>query len=173
MDMYVTVSIFKNIITHFQLFFQLSVTFCCFPNISGTYVVKVSIKLILLGPINGDDDPGLVTVTEEVMPPSPATPAALMNPATVVTQPSPRPVVDLTDENKPAVGGDDLQRAIELSLAEGGGVTVGSSSAFSQEEQDVSKALEASLLESSRSRRKTDSQNPHDKKRDGEASNII
>jgi hypothetical protein len=37
--------------------------------------------------------------------------------------PPPRPVVDLTEE-KPAVGGeagDDLQRAIELSLAEVGG----------------------------------------------------
>jgi hypothetical protein len=48
---------------------------------------------------------------------------------------------------------------------EGGGGPAGGNSSFSQEEQDVSKALEASLRESSRSRRKTDSHNPHDKKR--------
>ncbi len=59
------------------------------------------------------------------MPPSPATPALLMT-AAAPPQPSPpppRPVVDLTEE-KPSVGGeagDDLQRAIELSLAEVGG----------------------------------------------------
>jgi hypothetical protein len=88
-----------------------------------------------------------------------------MNPA--VGQP-PRPVVDLTEESSSSKPADDLQRAIELSLAEGGSTATGSG--FSQEEQDVSKALEASLLESSRSRRKTDSHNPHDKKRDGEVS---
>jgi hypothetical protein len=64
-------------------------------------------------------------VSEEDMPPSPATPALLMT-AAAPPQPSPpppRPVVDLTEE-KPSVGGeagDDLQRAIELSLAEVGG----------------------------------------------------
>ena len=106
-----------------------------------------------------------MTVREEEMPASPATPAIVMNPT--ASQPL-RPVVDLTeDASKPT---DDLQRAIELSLAEGGGT---GSSAFSQEDQDVSKALEASLLESSRSRRKTDSHNPNDKKRDGEVSSSL
>ena len=106
-----------------------------------------------------------MTVREEEMPASPATHAIVMNPT--ASQPL-RPVVDLTeDASKPT---DDLQRAIELSLAEGGGT---GSSAFSQEDQDVSKALEASLLESSRSRRKTDSHNPNDKKRDGEVSSSL
>ena len=43
-----------------------------------------------------------------------------------------------------------------------------SMSGISQEEQDVSKALEASLLESSQVRRKKDSQNPYDRQRDGQ-----
>lgn len=130
---------------------------------AGGFNLNRAIDLLMSASNGTSTDPRLLTVKEEEMAPSPATPALLMSPA--VMQPSPRPVVDLTEESKPA-GGDDLQRAIELSLAEGG-VTVGNSS-FSQEEQDVSKALEASLLESTRSRRKTDSQNPHDKKRDGE-----
>ena len=127
-----------------------------------------------LGETKTLSDSGLRTLIEEDMPASPAAPAILMSPA--VQQLSPRPIVDLTDETgSKAVdsGGDDLQRAIELSLAEGGGgggVSAVGNSSFSQEEQDVSKALEASLLESTRNRRKTDSHNPHDKKRDGEVS---
>ena len=86
------------------------------------------------------------------------------------TSPQKAKVVDLTDDNKSE---DDLQRAIALSLQDGGLVsqntaaTSTSVSGISQEEQDVSKALEASLLESSQVGRKKDSQNPHDRQRDG------
>ena len=62
--------------------------------------------------------------------------------------------MDLTEENKSE---DDLQRAIALSLQDGGVTNIpthsttatSTVSGVSQEEQDVSKALEASLLESS------------------------
>ena len=87
------------------------------------------------------------------------------------TSPQKAKVVDLTDDNKSE---DDLQRAIALSLQDGGLVnqstaaTSTSVSGISQEEQDVSKALEASLLESSQVRRKKDSQNPHDRQREGQ-----
>ena len=82
-------------------------------------------------------------------------------------------VVDLTEESKPE---DDLQRAIALSLQDGCAAPAGTSAAtssqtvsgVSQEEQDVSKALEASLLETTRGRRKKEEQNPHDRQRDGE-----
>ena len=128
----------------------------------------LKLLLFLSGNSNGAGEGRLLTVREEEMPASPATPATpaiVMNPT--ASQPS-RPVVDLTeDTSKPT---DDLQRAIELSLAEGGGTVSGS---FSQEDQDVSKALEASLLESSRSRRKTDGHSPHDKKRDGEVGHFF
>ncbi len=128
----------------------------------GTVLIITYIALCS-GASNGPGDGRLLTVREEDMPP--ASPALIMNPTagSSSSSQSPRPVVDLTEESKPPA--DDLQRAIELSLAEGAGTAA---NAFSQEEQDVSKALEASLLESSRSRRKTDSQNPHDKKRNGE-----
>jgi hypothetical protein len=74
------------------------------------------------GNSNDIADARLLTVSEEDMPPSPATPALLMTTAAPPqpSPPPPRPVVDLTEE-KPSVGGeagDDLQRAIELSLAE-------------------------------------------------------
>lgn len=102
-------------------------------------------------------------------------PAVVMSPAQPVTaqQPTKPKVVDLTEENKPE---DDLQRAIALSLQDGGVTTshresVQTSavvSGVSQEDQDVSKALEASLLESSGGRRKKEPQNPHDRERDGE-----
>lgn len=77
-----------------------------------------------------------------------------------------RPIVDLTEDK------DDLQRAIALSLAENGIQTsTGSSSAarppgVTQEDQDVSKALEASLMESVSNRRSVDGVNPNDRKRD-------
>jgi len=98
-------------------------------------------------------------------------------PTTSVVPPSSSPhkpkVVDLTEENKSE---DDLQRAIALSLQDGGVTNIpthsttatSTVSGVSQEEQDVSKALEASLLESSQGRRKKDSQNPHDRQREGE-----
>jgi len=111
-------------------------------------------------------------------------PAQVMSPAQPVTaQQAAKPkVVDLTEENKSE---DDLQRAIALSLQDGG---VSSSrttetaalqhhaasgtntqvSGVSQEEQDVSKALEASLLESAGARRKRDPQNPHDREREAD-----
>ena len=79
-------------------------------------------------------------------------------------------VVDLTDDNKSE---DDLQRAIALSLQDGGMVSQNTAatstavSGISQEEQDVSKALEASLRESSQVHRKKDSENPHDRQREG------
>lgn len=98
-------------------------------------------------------------------------------PTTSMVPPSSSPhkpkVVDLTEENKSE---DDLQRAIALSLQDGGVTNLPSHSTtatstvsgVTQEEQDVSKALEASLLESTQGRRKKDSQNPHDRQRDGE-----
>ena len=81
-----------------------------------------------------------------------------------------RPIVDLTEDK------DDLQRAIALSLAENGIQTsTGSSSAarppgVTQEDQDVSKALEASLMESVSNRRSVDGVNPNDRKRDCDVS---
>jgi len=98
-------------------------------------------------------------------------------PTTSIVPPSSSPlkpkVVDLTEENKSE---DDLQRAIALSLQDGGVTNLASHSTattttvsgVTQEEQDVSKALEASLLESTQGRRKKDSQNPHDRQRDGQ-----
>ena len=80
-------------------------------------------------------------------------------------------VVDLTDDNKSE---DDLQRAIALSLQDGGLVSQNTAatstavSGISQEEQNVSKALEASLRESSQVHRKKDSENPHDRQREGQ-----
>ena len=87
-------------------------------------------------------------------------------------QPGKTGVVDLTEPDNKSE--EDLQRAIALSLQDGGlvGSNVSSTSStgvsgVSQEEQDVSKALEASLLESSQVMKKKDSQNPHDRQRDG------
>lgn len=86
------------------------------------------------------------------------------------TSPGKAKVVDLTDENKSE---DDLRRAIALSLQDGGAVNQSSAAAstavsgISQEDQDVSKALEASLLESSQVRSKKEPQNPYDRQRDG------
>ena len=88
------------------------------------------------------------------------------------TSPQKAKVVDLTDDNKTE---DDLQKAIALSLQDGGLVSQsqagagagGSVSGISQEEQDVSKALEASLLESTQSGRKS-SANPRDRQREGQ-----
>ena len=99
---------------------------------------------------------------EKKMPPSPA---VVMNPAPVQ-----RPVVDLTEDK------DDLRRAIALSLAEGSSTSSGLTArpaGVSQEDQDVSKALEASLLESVNSQRTTDGYNPNDRKRDSEVSYVI
>jgi len=95
----------------------------------------------------------------ERMPPSPA---AVINPATPL-----RPVVDLTEDK----AGDDLRRAIALSLADGSSTSGAATSrppGVSQEDQDVSKALEASLLESVNSRRTNDGANPNDRKREGQ-----
>jgi len=105
--------------------------------------------------------------------PSPSTTV----PTTSMVPPSASPqkpkVVDLTEENKSE---EDLQRAIALSLQDGGvtnlptHTTTATStvSGVSQEEQDVSIALEASLLDSTQGRRKKDSQNPHDRQREGD-----
>ena len=81
---------------------------------------------------------------------------------------SKRPIVDLTEDK------DDLRRAIEMSLAEGSSTVSTATSprpaGVSQEDQDVSKALEASLLESVNSRSSLDGQNPNDRKREEDVS---
>jgi len=131
--------------------------------VSGEFNLTRAIDIILAGS-NSHNAPVL---------PSPSSTL----PTTSMVPPSSSPhkpkVVDLTDENKSE---DDLQRAIALSLQDGGVTNIpthnttatSTVSGVSQEEQDVSKALEASLLESSQGRRKKDSQNPHDRQRDGE-----
>jgi len=89
-------------------------------------------------------------------------PAVVMNPPPHQQQ---RQVVDLTEDK------DDLRRAIALSLAEGSSTSSSASTrppGVSQEDQDVSKALEASLMESVNSQRTSDGHNPHDRKRDGD-----
>lgn len=104
---------------------------------------------------------------------APLPPAVVLSPpaAPVGPQELKHKVVDLTEETKPE---DDLQRAIALSLQDGGSTTTNAAtssqtvSGVSQEEQDVSKALEASLLETTRGRKKKEEQNPHDRERDGE-----
>ena len=106
---------------------------------------------------------------------APLPPAVVLSPpaAPVGPQELKHKVVDLTEETKPE---DDLQRAIALSLQDGGSTTSNAAtssqtvSGVSQEEQDVSKALEASLLETTRGRKKKEEQNPHDRERDGEVS---
>ena len=106
---------------------------------------------------------------------APLPPAVVLSPpaAPVGPQELKHKVVDLTEETKPE---DDLQRAIALSLQDGGSTTANAAtssqtvSGVSQEEQDVSKALEASLLETTRGRKKKEEQNPHDRERDGEVS---
>ena len=109
---------------------------------------------------------------------APLPPAVVLSPpaAPVGPQELKHKVVDLTEETKPE---DDLQRAIALSLQDGGNTTANAAtssqtvSGVSQEEQDVSKALEASLLETTRGRKKKEEQNPHDRERDGEVSQIL
>ena len=92
---------------------------------------------------------------EETMAPAPS-PAVVMN-----SSPPQRPIVDLTEDK------DDLRRAIALSLAEGTSTSGPSRPpGVSQEDQDVSKALEASLMESVNSQRTKDGQNPHERKRE-------
>ena len=109
---------------------------------------------------------------------APLPPAVVLSPpaAPVGPQELKHKVVDLTEETKPE---DDLQRAIALSLQDGGSTTANAAtssqtvSGVSQEEQDVSKALEASLLETTRGRKKKEEQNPHDRERDGEVSHNL
>ena len=104
---------------------------------------------------------------------APLPPAVVLSPpaAPVGPQELKHKVVDLTEETKPE---DDLQRAIALSLQDGGKTSASAAtssqtvSGVSQEEQDVSKALEASLLETTRGRKKKEEQNPHDRERNGE-----
>ena len=104
---------------------------------------------------------------------APLPPAVVLSPpaAPVGPQEMKHKVVDLTEETKPE---DDLQRAIALSLQDGGKTSASAAtssqtvSGVSQEEQDVSKALEASLLETTRGRKKKEEQNPHDRERNGE-----
>jgi len=101
---------------------------------------------------------GRVEEGEEKMPPAPA---VIMNPSALHSK---RPVVDLTEDK------DDLRRAIEMSLAEGSSTISTATSSrpagVSQEDQDVSKALEASLLESVNSRSSIEGQNPNERKRE-------
>ena len=61
-----------------------------------------------------------------------------------------QPLVDLTDnDNQTAKGDEDLQRALQLSLQDQQEKQKFGGSHFSQEDQDVSRALEASLMENS------------------------
>ena len=89
--------------------------------------------------------------------------APVPSPAVVMNPPVPPPdkpkVVDLTEDSSSKE--DDLQRAIAMSLQEGGSVSTATSTGsamgppgVSQEDQDVSRALEASLLDNSGTRRK-------------------
>ena len=109
---------------------------------------------------------GSVSRSTAVVPVSSGSTSVALN-----TSPQKAKVVDLTDDNKTE---DDLQKAIALSLQDGGLVSQGGGGAgastvsgISQEEQDVSKALEASLLESTQSGRKS-SANPRDRQREGQ-----
>ena len=109
---------------------------------------------------------GSVSRSTAVVPASSGSTSVALN-----TSPQKAKVVDLTDDNKTE---DDLQKAIALSLQDGGlvsqsggGAGTTTVSGISQEEQDVSKALEASLLESTQSGRKS-SQNPRDRQREGQ-----
>jgi hypothetical protein len=91
-----------------------------------------------------------------------------------------KPLVDLTESpstTKETVDAD-LEKAIKLSLQEaqggGGGAVAGPSFGVSQEEQDVSRALEASLLENQIGGKRSrgvidyiDPLNPHDRERNG------
>lgn len=99
-------------------------------------------------------------------------------------QPQQKPLVDLTEggsggsgaESGPVQGSEDaeLQRAIKLSLQDQGRSRESfGGSAFSQEDQDVSRALEASLMESQNGAKRkrgenwVDPLNPHDRERSG------
>jgi len=129
--------------------------------VSGEFNLSRAIDILLAGSN---------THTVAVLPSSTLPTTSMVPPSSSPHKPK---VVDLTEENKSE---DDLQRAIALSLQDGGvtnlpthSTTATSTvSGVTQEEQDVSKALEASLLESTQGRRKKDSQNPHDRQRDGE-----
>ncbi len=96
----------------------------------------------------------------------------------------PKPLVDLTDQpnsnNAKEMVDTDLEKAIKLSLQEAAaannatGGNAGTGFGVSQEEQDVSRALEASLLDNQivgNPRRGLDNWidplNPHDRKRNG------
>ena len=107
--------------------------------------------------------------------------STLTHPPNSPTQTS-KPLVDLTDNGNGGATAEagttkdtdaDLERAIKLSLQETGTVT-SFNSHFSQEDQDVSRALEASLMMEpmSGAKRKrgdtyVDSPNPHDRERNG------
>ena len=97
-----------------------------------------------------------------------------------VLRPNAKPLVDLTDSSNDAgtnkAVDTDLEKAIQLSLQEvkradgGGGGNIG----VTQEEQDVSRALEASLMENQFGGKRSrglidyaDPLNPHDRERNG------
>jgi hypothetical protein len=121
---------------------------------SGEFNLSKAIEILLEWSLGSG---GRIVEGSEKMPPAPA---VVMNP----TAPhSNRPVVDLTEDK------DDLRRAIEMSLAEGSSAassTTTRPAGVSQEDQDVSKALEASLLESVNGRSSVDGQNPNERKRE-------
>ena len=107
----------------------------------------------------------------------PNSPSAVASGGGDVLRPNSKPLVDLTDSSNDGNTGKDtdadLEKAIQLSLqdvkrTEGGNIGV------SQEEQDVSRALEASLMENQFGGKRTrgiidyvDPLNPHDRERNG------
>ena len=113
----------------------------------------------------------------------PNSPSAVASGGGDVLRPNSKPLVDLTDSSNDGNTGKDtdadLEKAIQLSLqdvkrTEGGNIGV------SQEEQDVSRALEASLMENQFGGKRTrgiidyvDPLNPHDRERNGMVSMIL
>jgi len=138
---------------------------------TGEYNLNNAIDLIIGNYSN--DERVVIGREDPEMSPVPS-PAVVMNPPVAVAPPDKTKVVDLTEDATPKE--DDLQRAIAMSLQEGGQVSTATSTGgtgppgVSQEDQDVSRALEASLLESgvTGGRRKKDPQNPHDREREAQ-----
>jgi hypothetical protein len=114
--------------------------------------------------------------TPTMQPPnSPSASAAAAGASANVLRSNSMPLVDLTDPSNDTNNKDedsDLEKAIQLSLqdAKQGSTNFG----VTQEEQDVSRALEASLLETNYGGKRSrgmieyvDPLNPHDRKRNG------